>query len=91
MLREFTVDDLAEVQEFAREHLSAIEAHHAREPGESPAAYFDRISTLSDLDSDVTYRLGFLHGLIAGVGGDLGDLLTASDHTRGGTRRLRCL
>lgn len=89
MLRRFTLDDLEEVQELAREYIAAVEVHHVREPGESPSAYFDRISALPIVDANVTYRLGCLHGLIAGVGGDLDELLSASEDTPPSTRRLR--
>lgn len=84
-------EDLVEIREFAREYIAAIESHHTREPGESPDAYFERISRLSDVDTDVTYRLGFLHGLIAAVGGDLDDLLNDSDDTPASTRRPRSM
>lgn len=91
MIRPFTVDDLLEVREFALEHLAVIEERHRREPGETPEEYFSRISALPNLDTDVSYELGFLHGVIAGVGGNLDQLLNQPSDTPPSTRRLRVL
>jgi hypothetical protein len=89
MLREFTLDDLTEVQDFAREHMKVIESRHPRDPGERADAYVARVAALPRLEDEVTYELGFLHGLIAGVGGDLDDLLSDPDDTPSSTRRPR--
>ena len=89
MLREFDLGDLDEVQEFAREHLEVIESLHPRDPGERADAYVARVSALPDLEDEATYQVGFLHGLIAGVGGDLDDLLDHPDDTPGSSRRPR--
>lgn len=89
MLRQFTLEDLSEVRAFAREHIEVIESSHPRGPGERADAFVARVALLPDLDDEVTYQLGFLHGMLAGVGGDLDDLLERPEDTPVSTMRRR--
>lgn len=91
MVRPFTEEDFLEVRDFAREHIDVIESFYPRDPGEHAEAFVARVSALPDLVEEATYQLGFLHGLIAGVGGSLDELLNSPEDVPPSTRRLRVL
>lgn len=91
MIRPFTKEDFFECRDFAREHIDAIASFHPRDPGEHADAFVARVSALPDLVDEVTYEIGFLAGLIAGVGGSLDDLLGGPEDVPPSTRRLRAL